>query len=66
MSTSPTTGILVRPATDAHEHAWITESAHATSAGRIVYVRCPACGVRRVDLQERDDRPPTPLSRPTA
>jgi hypothetical protein len=46
-----------------HEHAWITESAHATSSGRIVYVRCVECGARRVDLCGSDHLPPSPQSR---
>lgn len=45
-----------------HEHAWRTESQHATSAGRVLYVRC-VCGTRRVDLQQRFDAPPAALSR---
>lgn len=46
----------------AHEHGWEVESRHATSAGTLLYVRCGACGTRRVDLQERGDLPPVPLS----
>lgn len=47
-----------------HEHAWTTESAHRTSLGRLLYVICPGCGTRRVDLQPRPDRPPAALSGP--
>lgn len=46
-----------------HEHGWRTESSHQTSEGRVVYVRCASCGVRRVDLQPRPLVPPGPLSR---
>lgn len=46
-----------------HEHAWATESRHPTSAGLVLYVRCAACGTRRVDLQGHRDLPPAPLSR---
>ena len=48
--------------TAAHEHGWRVESRHATSAGQVLYVRCDACGTRRVDFQERADLPPTALS----
>lgn len=33
----------------AHEHAWVTESAHRTSEGVILYVACAVCAHRRVD-----------------
>ncbi|MFC8801149.1 hypothetical protein ACFT2C_25745 [Promicromonospora sp. NPDC057138] len=46
-----------------HEHSWATESRHPTSAGHVLYVRCTACGIRRVDLQAHGDTPPAPLSR---
>lgn len=46
-----------------HEHAWATESRHPTSAGYVLYVRCTACGIHRVDLQARREAPPVPLSR---
>ncbi|SED72998.1 hypothetical protein [Ruania alba] len=49
----------------AHEHGWVVESAHHTSQGRLLYVRCTGCGVRRVDLQDQGDRPPSAISRPT-
>ncbi|MFD6141548.1 hypothetical protein [Promicromonospora sp. NPDC060271] len=49
-----------------HEHAWATESRHATSAGYVVYVRCTACGSRRVDLQGHRETPPAPLTRVVA
>ena len=45
-----------------HEHGWIVESAHETSQGSILYVRCAECGSRRVDLQGRAGRPPVALS----
>ncbi|AVM02257.1 hypothetical protein C6V83_13625 [Gordonia iterans] len=44
------------------EHAWTTESSHATSSGRVRYVRCVHCGTRRVDFQEHPELPPTALS----
>ncbi|MBB3089733.1 hypothetical protein [Nocardioides albus] len=47
----------------AHEHGWRTESSHQTSEGRVHYVRCASCGVRRVDLQPDPLLPPQPLSR---
>lgn len=46
----------------AHEHGWGVESRHATSEGAVVYVRCTACGARRVDLQELPTLPPRALS----
>ncbi|ALJ20420.1 hypothetical protein [Microbacterium sp. No. 7] len=46
----------------AHEHGWYVESRHATSIGRVLYVRCAVCGARRVDVQEHADRPPAALS----
>ncbi|OUZ12671.1 hypothetical protein BHE97_00130 [Aeromicrobium sp. PE09-221] len=48
--------------TEAHEHGWIEDSRHPTSAGFVLYVRCIGCGTRRVDLQERDTLPPRALS----
>jgi len=45
-----------------HEHGWIVESAHSTSLGRVLYVRCAECGVRRIDVQQYPDAPPTLLS----
>ncbi|WP_243224594.1 hypothetical protein [Microbacterium sp. CIAB417] len=50
------------PIRPAHEHGWITESRHATSEGRIVYVRCTGCGARRVDLESAGTVPPQALS----
>lgn len=46
-----------------HEHGWLTESSHQTSEGRVVYVRCARCGVRRVDLQLHPLLPPRSLTR---
>lgn len=49
-----TTGNTVQPAAEQalHEHAWVLESAHNTSEGRVLYVRCAReCGARRIDLQ---------------
>lgn len=45
-----------------HEHGWIVESAHSTSEGRVLYVRCAECGVRRIDVEQHPDAPPTVLS----
>ncbi len=53
---------LTTAATDAHEHGWVTESSHTTSDGRIVYVRCVACGARRVDAAH-PGLPPTAIAR---
>ncbi len=49
--------------TPLHEHAWLTESTHATSEGRVRYVRCTGCRARRVDLDPAAAAPPVPLSR---
>jgi hypothetical protein len=46
-----------------HKHGWLTESTHQTSQGRVLYVRCTRCGVRRVDLQPHPLLPPRSLSR---
>ncbi|WP_353113895.1 hypothetical protein [Microbacterium sp.] len=48
----------------AHEHGWTTESSHRTSEGLVVYVRCTACGTRRVDLRADGGMPPAMLSHP--
>ena len=48
---------------DVHEHGWMIESAHSTSEGRVLYVRCAECGTRRVDLQQWSATPPEPLTR---
>ena len=45
-----------------HEHGWLTESSHQTSEGRVLYVRCARCGVRRVDLQPHPLLPPRSLT----
>lgn len=45
-----------------HEHGWVTESSHHTSAGVVVYVRCAACGTRRVDLHNSTGLPPVSQS----
>lgn len=47
-----------------HEHAWVTESVHVTSGGRVRYVRCTDCAARRVDLDAARDAPPVALTRP--
>ncbi|WP_231954980.1 hypothetical protein [Occultella aeris] len=63
MTTSKTRSPAHRSVPSAeHEHAWSTQSRHLTSSGHVIYVRCETCGVRRVDLQQRDDMPPAPLS----
>lgn len=46
-----------------HDHAWLTESGHQTSDGRVLYVRCVRCGARRVDLQAHPLVPPHSLTR---
>lgn len=46
-----------------HEHGWRVESRHRTSLGEVLYVRCAACGTRRVDLREPGTPVPTALSR---
>ncbi|GAA3668324.1 hypothetical protein [Microbacterium marinilacus] len=52
-----------RPAPIApHEHAWLTESRHATSEGVVVYVRCAGCDVRRVDLHALGAPAPAAMS----
>ena len=46
-----------------HEHAWVVESAHDTSEGRVLYVRCGGhCGARRIDLQGSAEVPPNDVS----
>lgn len=57
---------IPRPTRIAHEHAWRVDSRHPTSEGIVLYVRCGACGTRRVDLQSHPQVPPTALSRETA
>ncbi|MFJ6532268.1 hypothetical protein [Microbacterium sp. NPDC091662] len=52
----------VRPAAEAHEHAWLVESRHPTSEGIVLYVRCSGCDTRRVDLQAHSQTPPAALS----
>lgn len=48
----------------AHEHAWLVESAHNTSEGMVLYVRCGAgCGARRIDRQGLVETPPSAVSR---
>lgn len=55
----PTVPVAARPA---HDHAWTTQSRHASSDGWVRYVRC-ACGARRVDLSVDPHLPATALSR---
>ena len=60
-----TTGNTVQPAAEhvVHEHAWVLESAHNTSEGRVLYVRCAReCGARRIDLQGVRDIAPSAAS----
>lgn len=54
--------LAIAPAT-LHEHAWITESVHPTSEGRVRYVRCVGCAARRVDLDPASAAPASALSR---
>ncbi|WP_313356841.1 hypothetical protein [Microbacterium sp.] len=49
-----------------HEHGWTAESAHPTSQGEVVYVRCATCGARRVDVRGAPDLPPSAQSRPVS
>jgi hypothetical protein len=53
---------IPRRADAIHEHGWVTESGHQTSAGRVVYVRCAGCGTRRVDIQSHPLVAPRSLS----
>jgi hypothetical protein len=46
-----------------HEHMWVTESTHPTSEGRVMYMRCDACGLRQVNLQPVGTLPETAVSR---
>lgn len=59
-----TTKILSSPVpAPAHEHAWLVESAHNTSEGVVLYVRCGAgCGARRIDRQGLVETPPSAVS----
>ncbi|MFD5226606.1 hypothetical protein ACFWHT_13385 [Microbacterium sp. NPDC058342] len=66
MTASQTLPIRIPTQPPLHEHAWSVESAHRTSQGEIVYVRCDGCGVRRVDLRTVAGTPPTAQSRTTA
>ncbi|PPG54366.1 hypothetical protein C5C36_05600 [Rathayibacter sp. AY1G1] len=60
---SPHPSEPLAPAVDPHEHGWTTESAHRTSEGVVVYVRCVGCGTRRVDVRTGHQDPPAALSR---
>ncbi|MCX6469408.1 MAG: hypothetical protein NTW76_08855 [Corynebacteriales bacterium] len=62
MHISSTENSALSPARRTHEHAWLTESAHRTSDGIVLYVRCGDCGTRRVDIAARTDMPPTAVS----
>ncbi|WP_295825287.1 hypothetical protein [uncultured Microbacterium sp.] len=55
--------IPLAPSASVHEHAWITESVHLTSDGRVRYVRCAGCSVRRVDVDTAALLPPAALTR---
>jgi hypothetical protein len=46
-----------------HEHAWVTDSVHATSEGRVRYVHCAGCVARRVDLDPVGLVPASALTR---
>jgi len=63
MTASPTLPIVIPNPQLLHEHAWVSESAHRTSVGETVYVRCVDCGARRVDLRGADEMPPAPQTR---
>ena len=60
--TAPHT-IPLAPSASVHEHAWVTESVHLTSVGRVRYVLCAECSVRRVDVDPAAVVPPTALTR---
>ncbi|GAA1459057.1 hypothetical protein GCM10009619_18760 [Williamsia maris] len=60
---NPSRHTELHPKRAAHEHGWSTESAHRTSEGAVLYVRCISCGARRVDLQFTSNDPPSGLSR---
>lgn len=62
MTALPT--VLPAAPASVHEHAWLTESVHATSAGRVRYVRCTGCAARRVDLDPVSPAPPVSMTRP--
>lgn len=59
------TASRTRPAAAAsvHEHAWLTESVHGTSEGRVRYVRCAGCSARRVDREHPLAVVPVAMSR---
>ncbi|WP_195849459.1 hypothetical protein [Arthrobacter sp. AQ5-05] len=41
---------------DVHDHVWEQESAHTTSIGQVLYMKCAAgCGARRVDTISPND-----------
>lgn len=64
MTTTPAAARLAAAPTPVpHEHGWVTESAHPTSAGEVRYVACVTCGVRRVDLRRAHGTPAQALSR---
>ena len=50
-------------AVDACRHIWATESAHTTSEGSLRYLRCTACGSRRMELRPHDDASAVPVTR---
>ncbi len=54
--------IPLAPSASVHEHAWVTESVHRTSEGRVRYVRCADCAVRRVDVETAPVLPPAALT----
>lgn len=55
---------VLESSTAAHEHVWQLESAHTTSEGRVLYIKCAAeCGARRVDLDRVLHTAPAALSR---
>lgn len=62
MTASQTLPISIPNRVPLHEHGWVTESSHHTSAGVVVYVHCAACGTRRVDLHDGTGLPPVPQS----
>ena len=63
MHTTTTNGFQAACEQRAHEHAWVVESAHNTSEGRVLYVLCAGnCGARRIDIQGAIEVPPSEVS----
>jgi len=48
LDAAPQTDVDHASSVPPHHHSWTTESSHATSEGRVHYLRCDGCGIRRV------------------